>query len=123
MSGFILNGKTYEHVDLASIEVGDQIRVERWLRRADVSDARTWPQVIEIAREINRCDTLAEQTAHPEFKFSLSMTIYLARRAAGDEVTPEDCLKWKATDIVWLNDDGTSTGDAEDDDQGKDQAL
>lgn len=109
MSGFILDGKQYEHVDLADILVGDQIRVERWLARADISEARTWDQVIAIAKEINALPDYAAQKAHPEFKFALTMTIWLARRAAGDDITLEDALRWKPADIIWLNDDSEPT--------------
>lgn len=123
MSGFILNGKTYTHVDLADILVGDQIRVERWLAKADISEARTWEDVIAIAKEINQLPNFAAQKAHPEFRFSITMTVWLARRAAGEDVTLDEALQYRFDDVTWLNDEGVVDDDDDEGDEGKGSDL
>lgn len=106
MSGFMLKGNRYEWGDLSLITVRDQIRVERWLRRegAEFTDARSWEDVLAIAVEVNGLDTFAEQRQHPDFKLSLAMAIWAAKRLAGEDVMPVDCMDFAWSELDFFAD-------------------
>lgn len=115
--GFILNGTRYEWAPLADIVIADQIRTEHWLNHAgrEFTEARTWDDVLNISEEINNLGDYSEQQKHPEFKFALSMTIWLAKRKAGEDAPLGEVFgQWSWADIdFWADDDGPDPkGDA-----------
>lgn len=121
-SGIAIAGERFEWAPLAEVTVGDQIRMERWLRTegAEMTDARSWEQVQRIAEEV---DSLGDddpeapegesgfdrQRRHPEFKLSLVVAIWAAKRRAGLDVSPGQCadFTWDQLDF-WS--DGESAG-------------
>jgi hypothetical protein len=105
-SGFEIAGDRYTWGGLEQITVRDQIRVERWLRGegAEYTDARSWEDVLKIATEVNGLSTFAEQRKHPEFKLSLSLSIWAARRAAGEDVMPVDCMGFTWDQLYFWDD-------------------
>lgn len=113
MSGFVLQGDRYEWGDLSQITVRDQIRVERWLRRggAEFTDARSWEDVLAIAVEVNGLPTFAEQRQHPDFKLSLAMAIWAAKRVAGEDVMPDDCMGFTWSELEFYADPSEAAGE------------
>lgn len=117
MSGFVLAGERFEWAPLSEVTVGDQIRMEHWLRTAGVemTEARSWEQVLDIAEEIDSLgDDDAEdglsgferQRRHPEFKLSLIVTIWAAKRRAGQKVTPGECADFTWDELDFWADGG-----------------
>jgi len=107
-AGFILDGTRYEWFPLDSIEVREQIRVERWLagEGQEFTDAKTWDDILAIAEEINSLPDYTAQEKHPEFKLSLSITIWAAKVGAGEKVTLGESIgRWKWEDLDFWNDD------------------
>ena len=113
--GFVLDGTLYAWHPLYEIVVGDQIKVERRLSREgkDYTDARTWDDIIAIAKEIDSRPDDAAQKKHPEFKLSLSLAIWAAKRCAGEDVMPVDCMGWVWDDLDFWDDEDLSVGDPE----------
>ena len=113
MSGFILDGIRYEWVPLADILVREQIQVEHWLNHdgRQYTDARTWDDVVAISREVNDLGDYAEQQKHPDFKFALSMTIWLAKLRAGERLTiGESFGAWNWDDLFFWSDEEEAEG-------------
>lgn len=118
-AGIIIAGERFEFALLSEVTVGDQIRMEHWLRTegAEFTDARSWEQVLRIADEV---DSLGEddpeatdglsgferQRTHPEFKLSLIVSIWAAKRKAGRKVTPGECAEftWDQLDF-WTDEE------------------
>ena len=111
MAGYVLDGKRYPFADLADITVRDQIRVERWLRTCGLSDARTWEDIMAIALEVNALGSLKAQLRHPEVKISVALGLWAARRAAGEKVTPDDCLDWTWNTLGFYSDEDEREAD------------
>lgn len=123
MAGFILDGTRYTYADLADdVPVRDQIRVERWLRTADISDARCWEDVLAIAMEVNAAPTLQEQMRHPEAKLAFSIGLWAARRKAGERVSIDDCLGWTWNTLGFYGDEPADDAEPAESPLGKDPA-
>lgn len=120
MAGYVLDGVRYEYADLGNdVPVREQIRVERWLRTAGISDARTFEDLLAIVMEVNSMATLREQMRHPESKLAFSLGLWAARRIAGDKVTLDDCLGWTWNTLGFYDDDHAEVSGSS---LGKDQA-
>ncbi len=107
MNGFILDGQRYPWAALETLTIGEQIRLEHWLKGqgSAYTDARTYDDVLAIAVEVDSLGDYTEQQKHPEFKFSLSVALWMAKRAAGEEVTPSDCMAWTWDRLDFWDDD------------------
>lgn len=105
MSGYLLRGERYEFGDLGDITMGDQIRVERWMRDSDLTDARTWDDLVRIAVEVDELPDLAAQKQHPEFRLSLIIGIWCARRLGGEDIWPADCLDYRFDELDFYGDE------------------
>ena len=106
MAGYIFDGRRYEYADLGNdVPVREQIRVERWLRTAGISDARTFEDLLAIVMEVNAAPTLREQMRHPEAKLAFSLGLWAARRQAGEKVSLDDCLGWTWNTLGFYDDD------------------
>ena len=112
MSGFILNDKHYETGDLRQLQIRDQVRLERWLARSDLTDARSYEDVIQIASELAQLPDSKMQRAHPDFKVYVMIGIWVAMLQAGEDAKLDDCGRFGWGDLVWVL-------DAEDEEQGK----
>lgn len=114
-SGFQLAGTRYEWHPLYEITVGDQIRVETWLRRKgqEYTEAKNWEDILAIAVEIDSLPDSEAQQKHPEFKLSLAMAIWAAKRMTGEDVMPADCLGWTWDDLNYWDDEDPSVGEPE----------
>lgn len=122
-AGYIIDGERFEYALLSQVTVGDQIRLEHWLRTegAEFTEARTWGQVIAIADEV---DSLGDddpdapegesgfdrQRRHPEFKLSLVVAIWAAKRKAGHKVTPGECAEFTWDQLDFFNDEPGAKG-------------
>lgn len=115
MSGFILNDKHYETGDLRLLQVRDQIKLERWLAKADLTDARSYEDIIQIATEISTLPDGA-QKSHPDFKLFVIIGIWVAMLQAGEPASLDDCGAFGWGDLTWIN-------DPEDEDEGKGPAA
>lgn len=117
-AGFTLDGTRYEWMPLDQIQVREQIRVEHWLSSPEgqeFTDARTWDDLIAIAEEINSLPTYTEQQGHPQFKLSLSVTIWAAKVAAGEQVSLAEAIgRWTWDQLDFWSDEEQA---------GKDQAA
>lgn len=116
-AGFILDGVKYEWGALSEILVRDQIKVERWLRGEgrEYTDARTWEDVLAMAAEVNDLGDFEEQKTHPDFKFALSVTIWLGKVKAGEDVALADCFgrwTWDELDFWADEEEAEGKGDA-----------
>ena len=109
-AGFILDGTRYEWFPLDEIQVREQIRVEHWLNSPagrEVTDAKTWDDIIAIAEEIDSLDGWQAQQGHPQFKLSLSIAIWAAKVGAGEEISLADAIgrwKWEQLDF-WADEE------------------
>ncbi|MBK7823554.1 MAG: hypothetical protein IPJ61_21445 [Tessaracoccus sp.] len=113
--GYELRGQRYPFGYLEKAVLGDQIKVERWLRESGLSEARTWDDLLAIAKEINGLPDLKEQRQHPEFRLTLVIGIWLARRQSGEDVWPADCLDYTFDELEFYGEN--------EDDEGKDVAA
>ena len=112
-SGYVLAGRRLPWGDLRQILVRDQIKVEHWLRHegGQFTEARTWDDLLALAREIQSQPDARAQQAHPEFKFSLSVAIWAAMRLDGDTVDLGDCLgQWTWDDLDFYDDAAEAEG-------------
>lgn len=101
MSGFILNGTEYETGDLRKLQIRDQIKLERWLAKADLTDARSYEDVVQIAAEVSM---LPEARTHPDFKVFVIIGIWVAKLQAGEGAVLDECGRFTWEDITWVMD-------------------
>lgn len=108
-AGFTLDDKRYEWAPLDQIQVREQIRVEHWLASPEgreFTDARTWDDIIAIAEEINSLPDWEAQQSHPQFKLSLSITIWAAKVAAGEQVSLGEAIgRWTWDQLGFWSDE------------------
>lgn len=114
MSGFILNGKRYEAADLRKLSIRDQIRLERWMARSDLTDARSYEDVIQIAAEVAM---VPDSRKHPDFKVFVMIGIWAAMIQAGEDASLDDCGRFGWEDLTFVLDPGEA--EDEDDPEGK----
>jgi hypothetical protein len=102
MSGFILNDKQYEAGDLRELQVKDQIRLERWLAKGDLTDARSFEDIVQIAAEVSM---LPEPKTHPDFKLFVIIGVWVAMLQAGEDASLNDCGAYGWGDLTFIRDD------------------
>jgi len=113
-AGFILDGTRYEWFPLDMIQVREQIRVEHWLSGGgkEYTDAKTWDDILAIAEEINSLPDWQAQQKHPQFKLSLSITIWAAKVGAGEEISLADAIgRWNWEQLDFWSDEESAGKD------------
>lgn len=116
MSGFILDGTRYAWHPLDMIQVREQIRVEHWLKTdgREFTDARTWDDILAIAKELESLPDYETQQTHPDFKLSLSITIWAAKVGAGEQISLGEAIgrwTWDQLDF-WSDSDPAGKDEA-----------
>jgi hypothetical protein len=104
MSAVIIGGKTYETADLRLLKVRDQVRLERWLARVDLTDARSFEDIIQIAVEISLLPDVNAQRRHPDFKLFVMIGVWAARIQAGEDASLDDCGAYTWDDLTFVVD-------------------
>lgn len=123
-AGYIIDGERFEYALLGDVTIGDQIRMEHWLRTegSEFTEVRTWEQVLKIAEEIDSLGGEREddeetgesgfdrQRQHSEFKLSIVVAIWAAKRKAGRKVTPGECAEITWDQLEFFSDEPGAEG-------------
>lgn len=100
---FELNGKVYTTGSLDEVNLRDVMLFNT--QAADMGLRATWSDVEAAARDIAALNAAGDDdgaAAHPDIMLLTGVTIWAARRIAGDDVTFEQSVDFPLSSLTWL---------------------
>lgn len=100
---FKLGTKEYETASVEDVTLHDTLVFEKQMR--ELGRPMAWPELMQMIFELAQISDPVERGKHPDGMWSLAVTIWASRRAAGEDVTVAQAADFRLSDLEWLPDE------------------
>lgn len=97
---FKLDGRTYEMTAINEISLRDLVLFNA--QAAEMGGDFRWSDVEEAAAEMQAMKTVGEASKHPRRNLVIAVTIWISRRAAGDDLSFGEAIDFPMSSVEFL---------------------
>lgn len=98
---FTLGGREYDVASVQDVTLRDTLVLEAQMR--ELGREMTWPDLTTMILKLSKIKDDKARAAHPDAMWSLAVTIWASRRAAGEDVTIAQAADFRMSDLQWVD--------------------
>lgn len=98
---FTLGGREYDVASVQDVTLRDTLVLEAQMR--ELGREMTWPDLTTMIVKLSTIEDPQARAAHPDAMWSLAVTIWASRRAAGEDVTVAQAADFRMSDLQWVD--------------------